>query len=163
MMPTRARLGAALARCWAYAGNSPRARVFADEAVAEAERTTQAGLLADCLDAALACNWGPDELSVRVRLAARLDEVAAHVLDPNARLQAHLWGLQTACEVLDLQSIHRHMRALIVSARSRHGPCSSPPRDARCSTRCARPTDTAPQPIAATEASAQASLPMRGW
>jgi hypothetical protein len=35
----RARLSAALARCWAYAGNSARARGFADEAVAEAERT----------------------------------------------------------------------------------------------------------------------------
>jgi hypothetical protein len=108
----RARLGAALARCWAYAGHSPRARSFANQAVSDAERTNQPELVADCLDAALACNWGPDELDVRVRLAARLDEVAAHVLDANARLQAHMWGLQVACEVLDLQSIHRHMRAL---------------------------------------------------
>ena len=108
----RARVGAALARCWAYAGHSPRARVFADEAFADAERTDQPELLAECLDAALACNWGPDELDVRVRLAARLDEIAAHVLNPNARLQSHMWGLQVACEVLDLQGIHRHMRAL---------------------------------------------------
>ena len=108
----RARLGAALARCWAYAGHSPRARSFAIEAVADAERSDQPELLADCLDAALACNWGPDELAVRVHLAARLDEIAAHVLDANARLQAHMWGLQVACEVLDLQSIHSNMRAL---------------------------------------------------
>ena len=156
----RARLGAALARCWAYAGNSPRARVFADEAVAEAERTTQAGLLADCLDAALACNWGPDELSVRVRLAARLDEVAAHVLDPNARLQAHLWGLQTACEVLDLQSIHRHMRALDrLGEESPRALFFAASRRLMLDLLRGR-TDTAPQLIAvATEASAQASLP----
>jgi len=108
----RARLTAALARCWAYAGNPDRARRFADEAVADAERTGKPELLADCLDAALACNWGPDELEARVRLAARLDDVAAHVLEPNARLQAHMWGLQVACEVLDLQGIHRHMGAL---------------------------------------------------
>ena len=108
----RARLAAALARCWAYAGHSPRARAFANQAVADAERTDQPELLADCLDAALACHWGPDELNVRVRLAARLDEITAHVLDATARLQAHMWGLQVACETLDLQSIHRNMRAL---------------------------------------------------
>ena len=69
-------------------------------------------LVADCLDAALAVHWGPDELGVRRSLAARLDDVAAHVLDPGTRLQAHLWGLQVACEALDVQAIHRQMRAL---------------------------------------------------
>ena len=155
----RARLGAALARCWAYAGNSPRARAFADEAVAEAERTNQPELLADCLDAALACNWGPDELSVRVRLAARLDEIAAHVLDANARLQAHLWGLQVACEVLDLQSIHRHMRALDrLGEESPRALFFAASRRLMLDLLRGR-TDTAPQLIAvATEASEQASL-----
>jgi hypothetical protein len=109
---TRARLAAALARCWAYAGYPARAVRFADEAVACAERTRTPELLADCLDAALAVHWGPDELDVRRSLAARLDEAAAHVLDPGARLQAHLWALQVACEALDLQAIHREMRAL---------------------------------------------------
>ena len=109
---TRARLAAALARCWAYAGQAPRAIQFADEAVDRAQRAGSAELVADCLDAALAAHWGPDELDMRRSLAARLDEVAAHVLDPGARLQAHLWGLQVACEALDVQAIHRQMRAL---------------------------------------------------
>jgi hypothetical protein len=108
----RARVAAALARCWAYAGHITRATQFADEAVERAERTSDPMLLADCLDAALASHWGPDEVSVRVALAFRLDEVAAHVLEAETRLQAHLWGLQVACEVLNLQAIHRHMRAL---------------------------------------------------
>lgn len=108
----RARLAAALARCWVYAGQAARAVRFADEAVERAERAGAPELVADCLDAALAAHWGPDELDVRVGLATRLDDVAAHVLDPDARLLAHLWGLQVACEVLDLQAIHRHMRAL---------------------------------------------------
>ena len=109
---TRARLSAALARCWAYAGQAARAIAFAEEAVERAQRSGVPELVADCLDAALAAHWGPDELDVRRALAARLDDVAAHVLDPDARLQAHLWGLQVACEALDVQAIHRHMRAL---------------------------------------------------
>jgi hypothetical protein len=109
---TRARLAAALARCWAYAGQPARGVAFADEAVERAERAGRPELVADCLDAALAVHWGPDELAVRRSLAARLDDVAAHVLDPDARLQAHLWGLQVACEALDVQAIHRQMRAL---------------------------------------------------
>ena len=108
----RARVAAALARCWAYAGHITRATRFADEAIERAERTGDPKLLADCLDAALASHWGPDEVAPRVVLAARLDEVAAHVLETETRLQAHLWGLQMACEVLDLQALHRHMRAL---------------------------------------------------
>ena len=109
---TRARLAAALARCWAYAGQAQRAIQFADEAVERAQRAGAPELVADCLDAALAAHWGPDELDVRRSLAIRLDEAAAHVLDPGARLQAHLWGLQVACEALDIQAIHRQMRAL---------------------------------------------------
>jgi tetratricopeptide (TPR) repeat protein len=108
----RARLAAALARCWAYAGHTDRAARFADEAVDCAERAGVPGLLADCLDAALASHWGPDELDVRRALTERLDDVAAHILDPDARLQAHLWGLQVACESLDLPAIHRQTRAL---------------------------------------------------
>jgi tetratricopeptide (TPR) repeat protein len=108
----RARVAAALARCWAYAGHPDRAARFADEAVQQAEQAGAPELLADCLDAALATHWGPDELSRRVALARRLDEVAAHVLDPGARLHANMWGLQVACEALDLQKVHRHMRAL---------------------------------------------------
>jgi len=109
---TRARLAAALARCWAYAGQAPRAIQFADEAVERAQRVGAPELVADCLDAALAAHWGPDELDVRRSLATRLDETAAHVLDPGTRLQAHLWGLQVACEALDIQAIHRQIRAL---------------------------------------------------
>jgi hypothetical protein len=156
----RARLGAALARCWAYAGHSPRARAFANQAVADAERTNQPELLADCLDAALACNWGPDELDVRVGLSARLDEIAAHALHATARVQAHMWGLQVACEALDLQSIHRHMRAL-----DRLGEESPTALFFAASRRLMLDllrgrTDTAHELIAvATEASEQASLP----
>lgn len=108
----RARLAAALARCWVYAGHAARAVRFAEEAVQRAQRVGAPDLLADCLDAALAAHWGPDDLEARVELAARLDDVAAHVLHPDARLQAHLWGLQVGCEALNIQAIHRHMRAL---------------------------------------------------
>ena len=156
----RARLGAALARCWAYAGHSPRARVFANEAVADAERTDRPELLAECLDAALACRLGPRRAAdVRVRLAGQLDEIAAHVLDPTLALQAHMWGLQVACEDLDLQGIHLHMRALDrLGEESPRAMFFAASRRLMLDLLRGR-TDTAPQLIAlAMEASEQASL-----
>src|SRR4051812_47307802 len=108
----RARIAAALARCWVYAGHPSRALGFADEAVALARRVAVPGVLADCLDAALAAHWGPDDLDARVALAAELDDATAHLLDPDARLPAHLWGVQVACETLNLPTAHRHLRAL---------------------------------------------------
>lgn len=108
----RARVAAALARVWSYGGHADRAAPFADEALARAERTDDPALVADCLDAVLAAHWGPDDLDLRRRLGARLEDVSAHLLDPESRLKSHLWGLQIACETLHVQAVHRHLRAL---------------------------------------------------
>ncbi|MFD7155017.1 hypothetical protein ACFV9C_10475 [Kribbella sp. NPDC059898] len=108
----RARVAAALARCWAYGGHADRAASFAQEALANAEQTADPELVADCLDAVLAAHWGPDELALREATAARLDEVSAHVLDPDARLRGHLWSLQVGWETLRIQAIRRQLRAL---------------------------------------------------
>jgi hypothetical protein len=108
----RARIAAALARCWVYAGRARRAAPYAAEALGHADLVGDAELLADCLDAMLSTRWGPDDFDARISLTARIDDAAAHVLDPNARLQAHLWGLQIACEALDMPAAHRHLRAL---------------------------------------------------
>jgi tetratricopeptide (TPR) repeat protein len=160
---TRARLAAALARCWAYAGQVSRAVQFADEAVDHARRAGGEELLANCLDAALAAHWGPDELEVRRSLAIQLDDVAAHVLDPDARLQAHLWGLQVACEVLDLPAMHRQMRALELlgeeSSRARFFAAS---RRLMLDLLRGR-TDTASQLIALAEAAAEDSALADAW
>ena len=108
----RARLAAALARCWAYSGEPGRAGPFADEALRIAEERDDPGLLADTLDAALAAYWGPDDLDRRRSWALRLGDVAAHLPDLDARLQAHLWALTLAWEVLDLARMYREARAL---------------------------------------------------
>jgi hypothetical protein len=156
----RARIAAALARCWVYAGHPHRAHDFAAQAVADAERTGRPELLADCLDAALASNWGPADLDARMALAARLDDIAAHVLDPQARLQSHLWGLQVGCEVLDVQAIHRHMRALDgLGEESARALFFAASRRLMLDLLRGR-TDTAPQLIeVASQAAEQASLP----
>ena len=109
---TRARVAATLARVWAYASRPDRAVPFADQALAAARPLTDPVLLADCLDATLAAHWGPDDLARRRAWAAELDDVVAHILDPRARQQAHLWGLTVAFETLDLPAIHRQLRAL---------------------------------------------------
>lgn len=108
----RALLGAALARCWAYAGERGRAAPFAVAAVQHAEATADPAVLADALDAALATHWGPDELEVRVDLAGKLADVAAHLSDVGARTTAHLWLFTVAAETLDVSDLNRQLRAL---------------------------------------------------
>lgn len=108
----RAQLAAALARCWAYAGQHGRAVPFAVLAVENAEKAGDAAVLADSLDAALATHWGPDELDVRIELSGKLADAAAHLTDVDARTQAHLWLLTVAVETLDVPQLNREMRAL---------------------------------------------------
>jgi hypothetical protein len=108
----RTRLAVALARAWVYAGDSGRAVVFADEAVASAETSGAPALLAEALDAQLLVHWGPDDLDDRLSITSRLEDTVAHVADVEARLSAHLWRLTTALETLDVVGVQRQLRAL---------------------------------------------------
>lgn len=108
----RARLAAALARCWGYANQPRRARPFAIEALHLAQHQDDPVLLAEALDAALVTHWGPDDLAMRREWALQLADTAAHLADPETRLQAELWTLTVAWEVLDLPALHRSMRAI---------------------------------------------------
>lgn len=108
----RVRLSAALARSWVYAGSPARAVSPADRALELARESTDPGLLADALDAVLTSHWGPDELARRAEFAAELDDVAAHLVDPDARLRAHLWGFTVAFEKLDVLALNRQLSAL---------------------------------------------------
>ena len=110
--PRRCRLAAALARAWVYGGYPERSRVFAREATDLALSTGDPRLVADALDAALLANWGPDCFAERLSLAARLEEVAAHLTEPELRLTACLWRLTTAWECLDVVAVQRQLRAL---------------------------------------------------
>ena len=112
----RCGLAAALARSWVYGGDAVRAARFADEAQRLAAELGTAEATADALDAALLTHWGPDDFTERISLAARLDDVAAHLTDPAARLSAHMWRLTTAWECLDLVAVQRQLRALDVLA-----------------------------------------------
>jgi hypothetical protein len=109
--PPRCRLAAALARAWVYGGYPERSRVFAREATDLAVSTGDPRLVADALDAALLANWGPDCFAERLSLAARLEEVAAHLTEPELRLTACLWRLTTAWECLDVVAVQRQLRA----------------------------------------------------
>jgi hypothetical protein len=108
----RARLAAALSRCWAYANKPQRAKPFAVEALELADQLDDPVLIADALDSALTAHWGPDDLVRRCKWAVRLDDVCAYLPDADARLQAHIWGLTVAWEVLDLPRMHRCMREI---------------------------------------------------
>ena len=108
----RGRLAVALARAWAYGGEAGRAAPFAAEAVALAEASGDAVALAEALDAQLLARWGPDDFDERVRITARLEDVAAHLTDVEARLSAYLWRLTTGLESLDMVAVHRQLHAL---------------------------------------------------
>ena len=110
--PRRCRLAAALARAWVYGGYPERSRVFAREATDLAASAGDPRLVADALDAALLANWGPDCFAERLSLAVRLEEVAAHLTEPELRLSACLWRLTTAWECLDVVAVQRQLRAL---------------------------------------------------
>jgi hypothetical protein len=114
---TRCRLAAALARSWVYGGDTARAARFADEAQQLSAEIGDPEVTADAFEAALVAHWGPDDFATRLSLAARLDEVAAHVQDTNLRLGAHLWRLTTAWECLDIVAVQRQLRALDVVAQ----------------------------------------------
>jgi hypothetical protein len=113
----RCRLAAALAQAWVYGGDAGRAVTFAAEAVELADRLGEPELLAHALDAALLARWGPDDFAERLRLAARLADIAAHLTEPALRLSAHLWRLTTAWECLDVVAVQRQLRALDVLAK----------------------------------------------
>jgi hypothetical protein len=108
----RARLAAGLARSWVYCYDPARARPFADEAAQLAASGDDPALLADALNAQLATRWGPDDLSDRLHITARLQDVAAHVDAAQTRLDAHLWRLTTALETLDVIGVQRQLSAL---------------------------------------------------
>lgn len=118
----RARLAAALARSWVYGYDPSRGAPFALEAVELAEETNDPTLLADALDAQLATSWGPDDLSERLHITARLQDVAAHVDDVRTRMDAHLWRLTTALETLDVTGMHRQLSALDLLADETESP-----------------------------------------
>jgi hypothetical protein len=113
---TRCRLAAALARSWVYGGDAVRAVRFAEDAQRLAVELATPEAAADALDAALVAHWGPDDFAQRLSLAARLNDVAAHLVDPELRLSAHLWRLTTAWECLDIVAVHRQLRALDIVA-----------------------------------------------
>jgi len=119
---TRARLAAALARSWVYGNDAARGATFAVEAVELAEQTQDPTVLADALDGQLAASWGPDDLSERLHITARLQDIAAHVDDVRTRMDAHLWRLTTALETLDVTGVHRQLSALDLLASETGSP-----------------------------------------
>ena len=108
----RARLLVGLTRAWTYGGHADRAAQFAHEAQDLAAGLGDPALDADVLDASLLTRWGPDDLTERVRLAARIEQVSAHLVDPDLRMTAHVWRLVTAWECLDVLAVQRQLRAL---------------------------------------------------
>ena len=125
----RARLAAALARCWAYAGHAAARVQFADEAVERAERVGAPDLLADCLDAALAAHWGPDELDVRRDSGAPGSTTSPRTCSiPTPGCRRTCGGCRWPARRSTCRRSTGRCARWNGWARSRRGRCSSPPR-----------------------------------
>ena len=118
----RCGLAAALARAWVYGGHPERACAFAEEALRLSAQVADPAAAVDALDAMLLARWGPDALGDRLRLAARIEEAAAYLGDPEPRLSAYLWRLTTAWECLDVVGVQRQLRALDTLAEDSGSP-----------------------------------------
>ena len=132
---TRCRLAAALARSWVYGGDARAAARFADDAQRlAAEVATPEAIGRRARRRALA-HWGPDDFAERVSLAARLDDVAAHLRRPRPA------PLRASVAAHHRVGVPRHRRGTAPApgarrgrrrSRARPGPRSSPCPAARC-------------------------------
>ena len=59
------------------------------------------------------------------RAGPQLGDVAAHLSEPDARPQAHLWLLTVAAETLDISELNRQVRALERLGEESRRRCSS--------------------------------------
>lgn len=108
----RARIAAALARSWAYAGEPRRAASFAREAQVLAGQSEDVRLRTLALGAAMVAHWGPDDLAARRRIAAELVDAVAYTRDAEALLRAHRWAFEVAAQELDVAAMTRHLAVL---------------------------------------------------
>ena len=108
----RVELAIAIARAWGYGYEPDRARQFAAEAINSEHAAADPALLAAALDAALVVAWGPDDFDERLAITERLEDVTAHVTEPDVLMSAYLWRLTTALECLDVPAMRRQLRSL---------------------------------------------------
>ncbi|HWC36305.1 MAG TPA: hypothetical protein VG650_15975 [Mycobacteriales bacterium] len=108
----RVELAIAIARTWSYGADPARAEPFVAEALAAPETAGDPALLAAALDAQLLTRWDPDDFAERAAITQRLEDVVAHLTDPEVRMSAHLWRMTTALEALDLAAVRRQLRGL---------------------------------------------------
>jgi hypothetical protein len=89
-----------------------RAEPFVAEALAAPETADDPSLLAAALDAQLLTKWGARDFDERALITQRLEDVVAHVADPEVQMNAYLWRLTTALEALDIVAVRRQLRGL---------------------------------------------------
>ena len=137
----RARLAAALARCWAYAnGAAPRAPLRARGA---RPRPRTPWTTRPSSPTPSTRRWrrvgDPTTWPGAAPWAVRLDDVAAHLRDPDARLQAQLWGLAVAWEgARPASDAPGPCTPIELLAEESPGPGSSASSSMACMARCIR-------------------------
>jgi DNA-binding SARP family transcriptional activator/tetratricopeptide (TPR) repeat protein len=120
--PLRARLLARLALELYYADDPERRLRLSEEAVALARRVGDPHTLAACLDARHYALWRPENVDVRLEVAAELRRVAEATGDPELELEGAGWTVIDLLELGDVAGADIQIEAASKLAEALHRP-----------------------------------------
>jgi DNA-binding SARP family transcriptional activator len=115
--PDRATLLARLASARRWEADPVPRRLLGREAVAVARQAGNRAVLADCLDAQIAADWGPSDAGQRRRTGREIVDLARRASRPELALRGHAWGIIASLEAADRSGLDAELAAYLEVAR----------------------------------------------
>ena len=115
--PLRATLLARLASARRWEADPVPRCLLGRQAVAAARRAGNRAVLADCLDAQMAADWGPGDAERRRRTGKEIVDLARHASRPELALRGHAWGIIASLETADRSGLDAELAAYLEVAR----------------------------------------------
>ncbi len=82
-----------------------------------ARRAGNRAVLADCLDAQMAADWGPSDAERRRRTGKEIVDLARRACSPELALRGHAWGIIASLETADRSGLDAELAAYLEVAR----------------------------------------------
>ena len=115
--PLRATLLARLASARRWEADPLPRSLLGCQAVAVARRAGNRAVLADCLDAQMAADWGPGDAERRRRTGKEIVDLARRASRPELALRGHAWGIIASLETADRSGLDAELAAYLEVAR----------------------------------------------